>query len=64
MTDTYAIIIRAMLNDEDFLNGGIFSKEAYYMKKYNLTEDEMCRITARVFWALRPKETVREYNVN
>lgn len=42
-------VINAMLKDEEFNRGGIFSKEEYYMKKYNLTGEQMDAIHAGLY---------------
>lgn len=44
------IIINSMLNDNEFNAGGIFSKEKYYMKKYNLTEKQITRIEVALYF--------------
>lgn len=62
--DNLANVIRAMLNDNEFRYGGIFSKEEYYMKKYNISEHDMIIIQARLYWALHPSEEVGLRNVN
>ena len=41
-----------MLKDEEFLIGGIFTKEEYYMQKYKLTEEEMVNIETCLYYAL------------
>ena len=48
-------VIHAILKDKDFLCGGIFSKEKYYMKKYNLSLEQMGKIQSHLYWALRIK---------
>lgn len=45
-------IIKAMLNDDEFLRGGIFQDEEKYCKKYNLTLDEMVDIEVALHYAL------------
>lgn len=45
-------IIKAMLNDNEFLRGGIFHDEDEYCKKYNLTLDEMVDIEVALHYAL------------
>ena len=37
-------VIKAILQDEEFLRGGIFQKEDYYKKKYNLTHEQLANI--------------------
>ena len=44
------IIINSMLNDNELKAGGIFSKEKYYMKKYNLTEKQITRIEVILYF--------------
>lgn len=41
-----------MLNDAEFLRGGIFQGEEKYCKKYNLTEQEMVDIEVALYYAL------------
>ena len=50
--DNNAIIIRAMLKDDEFMAGGIFSKEGYYMRKYGLSFDEMSELETRTWKAV------------
>ena len=45
-------VIRAMLGDLEFLNGGIFQREKQYCKKYDLTEAEMVDIEIALHYAL------------
>lgn len=45
-------IIRAMLNDDEFMAGGIFSKEGYYMRRYGLTREQMTDMQAHVWKAV------------
>ena len=45
-------IIKAVLNDEEFLRGGIFQHEEKYCKKYNLTKEEMIDIEVALHFAL------------
>ena len=40
-TNTLMPVIKAILNDEEFLCGGIFTKEKQYAKKYDLTMEEI-----------------------
>lgn len=47
-----AAIIRAMLNDGEFMAGGIFSKERYYMKRYGLTQEQMADMQVHVWKAV------------
>ena len=49
-------VINAMLKDDEFLAGGIFSKEKYYMEKYNLTEEQMSNIQVCVYYALNIRD--------
>lgn len=50
-------VILAILKDEKFSYGGIFSKEEYYMKKYNLTTEQISGIQTCLYYALRIKES-------
>ena len=54
MKKDLAPVIKAMLKDSEFLFGGIFSKEDYYMKRYGLTFEEMSKVETYVYWALHP----------
>ena len=36
-----AAIIRAMLKDDEFMAGGIFSKEKDYMRRYGMSYEEI-----------------------
>ena len=47
-----SVIIRAMLGDDEFMCGGIFSREAYYMKKYGLTQEQMSEMQTNVWLAV------------
>ncbi len=49
-------IIRAMLDDDEFMAGGIFSKEAYYMRRYGLTREQMTDMQAHVWEAVTAGE--------
>lgn len=51
-TKANAAIIRAMLNDDEFMAGGIFSKEQYYMRKYGLTLEQMSKMEVHVWRAV------------
>jgi hypothetical protein len=48
-------IINAMLKDEELLCGGIFTKEEYYAKKYNLTLEEISNMQVCIYYALNIK---------
>lgn len=45
-------VIKAILQDEEFLRGGIFQKEDYYKKKYNLTREQISNIQTCLWYAL------------
>lgn len=47
-----AAIIRAMLKDDEYMAGGVFSKEAYYMKRYGITQEEMQDMQTHVWRAV------------
>lgn len=49
-------VLQAILKDSEFLAGGIFQKEAYYMEKYNLTEEQMVNIQICLHHALNVKD--------
>lgn len=42
-------IIKAMLEDEEVLRGGIFQKEDYYSKKYNISIEEIGHIEVAIW---------------
>lgn len=53
------IVLKAMLDDEELMRGGIFSKEKYYMEKYGFTQREMDNMSMGVYFALRKEYTIR-----
>lgn len=53
-------VIRAMLEDEEFLGGGIFTKEKYYADKYGLTTEEIINMQICLYYALHID--VKDYN--
>ena len=48
-------VIKAILNDEEFLCVGIFTKEKQYAKKYDLTMEEIGNIQTCLYYALHIK---------
>jgi len=52
MKKEYMTVVREMLNDKELLCGGIFSKEKYYMEKYNITQHQMDEMSIHVYFAL------------
>ena len=48
-------VVQAILKDEEFLNGGIFQKEKYYMEKYNLSFEQIYNIQTCLYYALNIK---------
>ena len=38
-------VLQAILKDKEFLAGGIFTKEKYYMEKYNLTQEQLSELS-------------------
>jgi len=48
-------VIMAMLKDAEFCGGGIFQKEEFYMKKYDLTQDEINHMASKVYGAMNIK---------
>lgn len=48
-------VISSMLKDDEFLAGGIFTKEDYYKKKYNLTDEQMVNMETCLYYALHIK---------
>lgn len=53
-------VINAMLKDEEFLRGGIFTKEKSYAKKYALTQEEIGNVQTCLYYALNIK--TKDYN--
>ena len=53
-------VVSAMLKDDEFLAGGIFSKEEYYKEKYNLTDEQIVNMQTCLFYALHIKDD--DYN--
>lgn len=49
-------VINAILKDEEFLCGGIFQKEEYYAKKYNLTLEQISNVQACLYFALHIRD--------
>ena len=49
-------VINAILKDEEFLHGGIFTKEKQYAKKYDLTMEEISNMQTCLYYALNIKE--------
>ena len=49
-------VVIAMLNDSELYYGGIFQKEAYYMKKYDLTQEEINIIWYNLYKAISIEE--------
>lgn len=60
MEKNLAPVINAMMKDENFLHGGIFSKEEQYAEKYDLTLEEIANIQTCLYYALNIK--VKDYN--
>lgn len=52
MKNEIKVIIKAMLEDTEVWAGGVFSKESYYMEKYNLTDEQMVALQKGVFFML------------
>ena len=49
-------VVKAMLEDAEFLAGGVFSKEKYYMDKYKLTSNQIGEIATHLYFALHIKD--------
>ena len=60
MEKNLAPVIRAMLNDAEFLHGGIFTKEKQYAERYGLTTEEIANMHTCIYYALNIK--VKDYN--
>ena len=56
--------IKAMLKDEEFLWGGIFTKEKQYAKKYDLTMEEIGNIQICLYYALHIKDECYNERIN
>ena len=57
-------VIQAILKDDEIIAGGIFQKEEYYMKKYNLTLEQIGNIQALIYLALNIKDEECNNRVN
>ena len=51
-------------NDEEFLCGGIFTKEKQYAKKYDLTMEEIGNIQTCLYYALHIKDECYNERIN
>ena len=60
MDKTLMPVIKAILHDEEFLCGGIFTKEKYYAQKYNLTMEQISNMQVCLYYALHIKN--KEFN--
>lgn len=60
MTKSLIPVIKAILEDDEFLCGGIFTKEKYYAEKYNLTMEEITNMQVCLYYALNIK--TKDYN--
>lgn len=54
------VVIKAMLEDDELYRGGCFQKEEYYMKKYNLTQEEIGNMWCNLYFALGCENVVRK----
>ena len=63
-TNTLIPVIKAMLKDEEFLWGGIFTKEKQYAKKYDLTMEEIGNIQTCLYYALHIKDECYNERIN
>lgn len=57
-------IIKSMLEDNEFLAGGVFTKEDYYKKKYNLTDEQIVNMQTCLYYALNIKDDEFNNRVN
>lgn len=55
-----AVVIKAMLEDEELYCGGCFKKEEYYMEKYNLTQEEIGNMWCNLYFALNCESVIRK----
>lgn len=53
-------VISSMLKDNEFLAGGIFTKEEYYKEKYSLTHEQIVNMQTCLYYALNIKDD--DYN--
>ena len=60
MDKTLIPVIKAILQDDEFLCGGIFTKEKYYAQKYNLTMEQISNMQVCLYYALHIKD--KDYN--
>ena len=56
MDKTLIPVIKAILQDDEFLCGGIFTKEKYYAQKYNLTIEQISNMQVCLYYALHIKD--------
>ena len=56
MDKTLMPVIKAILQDDEFLCGGIFTKEKYYAQKYNLTMEQISNMQVCLYYALHIKD--------
>ena len=57
-------LIKAMLEDNEFLAGGVFTKEDYYKEKYNLTDEQIVNVQTCLYYALNIKDDEFNNRVN
>ena len=60
MDKTLMPVIKAILQDEGFLCGGIFTKEKYYAEKYDLNMEQISNMQVCLYYALHIKD--KDYN--
>lgn len=60
MAESLIPVIQAILQDNEFLAGGIFTKEKYYADKYNLNMEQIRNIEVCLYYALNIN--IEDYN--
>ena len=48
--------IHTIMEDEEFLRGGIFQKEEEIMEKYNLTKKQISNLQTLIYFALSVRD--------
>lgn len=56
MKDSLIPVVKAMLKDDEFMCGGVFSKEKYYSEKYNLTMNQIVNMQTCIYYALHIRD--------
>ena len=64
MDKTLMPVVKAILQDDEFLSGGIFTKEKYYAQKYNLTMEQISNMQVCLYYALHIKDKCYNERIN